>query len=90
MKFETRNCVPANMMPQTSSGGQHADQASPAAHHQNQVGGHDQRNGCANAADAGAEPGQREAGHLLQRDDRNADGAERHGRGVRQQANAAA
>ncbi len=69
-------------------GGQDAHQSAEARHHDDQIGRDEQRDRGADASDVGAEPVHRESSDALQRDQRDADGAERDRRGVGEQADA--
>ena len=67
-------------------GGEHAAQALPTAHDEDEVGGHEERDGGADAADAAAQAVERESGSEGQGGDGNGDGAEGDGGGVGEQA----
>ena len=54
MKFETKNCVPANAMPHAAAAGS-TPSGPPSAHHHDQVRRHEQRDRRADAAHAGAQ-----------------------------------
>ena len=66
--------------------GEHAAQPLPAAHHQDQVCRHEERDGGANASHAGAEAVERQPGGDGEGGDGNTDGAEGHRGGVGEQA----
>ena len=55
MKLDTKNCVPANAMPQTAAAGSTPRRPFQPPITQDQVGRHDQRNRRADAAHAGAQ-----------------------------------
>ena len=85
-KFDTVNCVPAKTTPQTAAAGKMARSALPSEHHHDQVGRNEERDRRADAADAGAQAVEGKTGSGGEGGDGDGDRAERHRRGVRQQA----
>ena len=84
MKFDTKNCMNANAIPQAAAAGQTPRKSLESRHHDDKIGRHEHGKRRADAADVCAEIGQRQSGDAGKCDDRNADRAERNRRCVGQ------